>query len=235
VLVSLGFMTLGGFFLAHGPATPGVLPRGVPRELAAGSVVTLAGQLAMTVPAFVFAARYSPLLGRLRRSRAVTPRRLLAAVALAVLAFGADVTLQPVAMSDVERVVTGDHFSLEGERRTATILFTDLRGSTALAERVTPEQAVATVNAYPRAMARAVIDEGAILDKFTGDGLMAILGARTDARRGASARTSRRSMPSAARAASRRWATAWASTPARSCSAPSASQSGRTTPPWATR
>src|SRR5262249_17241243 len=72
-------------------------------------------------------------------------------------------------------------------RRTATILFTDLRGSTTLAERVPPEAAVATVNAYLRAMARAVIDEGGILDKFTGDGLMSIFGAMADPTTGATA------------------------------------------------
>jgi adenylate cyclase len=87
----------------------------------------------------------------------------------------------------VERVIVGDRLSLEGERRTATILFTDLRGSTTLAERVSPEAAVATVNAYLRAMARAVIDEGGILDKFTGDGLMAIFGAMGDAATGTAA------------------------------------------------
>lgn len=85
----------------------------------------------------------------------------------------------------VERVIVGDRLSLEGQRRTATILFTDLRGSTALAERATPEAAVATVNAYLRVMARAVIDEGGILDKFTGDGLMAIFGAMADPASGA--------------------------------------------------
>ncbi|OGO71654.1 MAG: hypothetical protein A3H36_07670 [Chloroflexi bacterium RIFCSPLOWO2_02_FULL_71_16] len=87
----------------------------------------------------------------------------------------------------VERVIIGDRLSLEGERRTATILFTDLRGSTALAERATPEAAVATVNAYLRVMARAVIDAGGILDKFTGDGLMAIFGAMSDPASGARA------------------------------------------------
>jgi class 3 adenylate cyclase len=87
----------------------------------------------------------------------------------------------------VERVIVGDHLSLEGERRTATILFTDLRGSTTLAERLSPEAAVATVNAYLRAMARAVIDEGGILDKFTGDGIMSIFGAMADPASGAAA------------------------------------------------
>jgi len=87
----------------------------------------------------------------------------------------------------VERVIVGDRLSLEGERRTATILFTDLRGSTTLAERVSPEAAVATVNAYLRAMARAVIDEGGILDKFTGDGIMSIFGAMGDPSSGVAA------------------------------------------------
>src|SRR5437762_7039208 len=52
----------------------------------------------------------------------------------------------------VERVIQGDPFRLEGERQTVTILFTDLRGSTTLAERLTPEQTIAAVNAYLRVM-----------------------------------------------------------------------------------
>lgn len=89
----------------------------------------------------------------------------------------------------VERVIQGDPLRLEGERQTVTILFTDLRASTALAESLVPEQAVAVVNTYLRAMARAVLDAGGILDKFTGDGLMAIFGALGDADHGAAAAT----------------------------------------------
>jgi adenylate cyclase len=48
------------------------------------------------------------------------------------------------------------------------------------------------MNAYLRVMARSVIDAGGILDKFTGDGLMAIFGAMGDTAYGA---------PAAARAA----------------------------------
>ncbi|TMF59955.1 MAG: adenylate/guanylate cyclase domain-containing protein, partial [Chloroflexi bacterium] len=76
-------------------------------------------------------------------------------------------------------------FRLEGERQTVTILFTDLRGSTTLAERLTPEQTIAAVNAYLRVMARCVLDNGGILDKFTGDGVMAIFGAMSDPTNGA--------------------------------------------------
>ncbi|MGH2491382.1 MAG: adenylate/guanylate cyclase domain-containing protein [Candidatus Limnocylindria bacterium] len=92
----------------------------------------------------------------------------------------------------VERVIGGDPLRLEGERQTVTILFADLRGSTALAEKLSPEQVISVMNAYLRVMARSVIDAGGILDKFTGDGLMAIFGAMGDPSHGA---------PSAARAA----------------------------------
>ena len=85
----------------------------------------------------------------------------------------------------VERVIQGDPLRLEGERQTVTILFADLRGSTALAERLEPEQVVAVLNTYLRVMARCVIDAGGILDKFLGDGLMAIFGAMGDPTHGA--------------------------------------------------
>jgi class 3 adenylate cyclase len=89
----------------------------------------------------------------------------------------------------VERVIQGDPLRLEGERQTVTILFTDLRGSTSLAERLTPEQTIGAVNAYLRVMARCVLDHGGILDKFTGDGVMAIFGAMSDPTNGALAAT----------------------------------------------
>jgi len=92
----------------------------------------------------------------------------------------------------VERVIGGDPLRLEGERQTVTILFADLRGSTALAEKLSPEQVISVMNAYLRVMARSVIDAGGILDKFTGDGLMAIFGAMGAPAHGA---------PAAARAA----------------------------------
>ena len=89
----------------------------------------------------------------------------------------------------VERVIQGDPLRLEGERQTVTILFADLRGSTALAERLQPEEVVTVINTYLRVMARSVIDAGGILDKFTGDGLMAIFGAMGDQTHGAAAAT----------------------------------------------
>ncbi len=89
----------------------------------------------------------------------------------------------------VERVLQGDPLRLEGERQTVTILFSDLRGSTAMAEHLQPEQVIDVINAYLRVMASCVIAAGGIIDKFTGDGLMAIFGAMGDPTHGASAAT----------------------------------------------
>jgi class 3 adenylate cyclase len=89
----------------------------------------------------------------------------------------------------VERVLEGDPLRLEGERQTVTILFSDLRGSTAMAEHLQPEQVIEVINAYVREMAGSVIAAGGIIDKFTGDGLMAIFGAMGDPTHGASAAT----------------------------------------------
>jgi len=66
---------------------------------------------------------------------------------------------------------------LEGERREATILFTDLRRFTPLAESLAPEQTVRVLNEVLRRLADAVLEYGGTLDKFLGDGLMAVWGA----------------------------------------------------------
>ncbi len=85
----------------------------------------------------------------------------------------------------VERVVAGDLLRIAGERRTVTLLFADLRGSTALAEQLAPEQVIAIVNAYVGELARCVFANDGMLDKFLGDGLMAIFGVLPDASCGA--------------------------------------------------
>jgi adenylate cyclase len=87
----------------------------------------------------------------------------------------------------VERVMSGETINLGGERRVVTILFGDLRGSTALAEKLTPEAVVGVLNAYVGTMAQCVFDNGGVLDKFLGDGLMAIFGVLPDPSHGATA------------------------------------------------
>ena len=67
--------------------------------------------------------------------------------------------------------------SLGGDRRRLTVLFSDIRGFTSIAERLDPEQLVRLLNTYLTPMARAVGDEGGLVDKFIGDALMAFFGA----------------------------------------------------------
>ncbi len=66
---------------------------------------------------------------------------------------------------------------LGGERIRATICFADVRGFTALAKRLPPERVVEILNAYFDAAVKVVFAHDGLLDKFYGDGLMAIFGA----------------------------------------------------------
>lgn len=72
-----------------------------------------------------------------------------------------------------------------GERRTVTVLFADLRDSTPLAEDLSAENMVELLNAYLGALARCVLAEGGMVDKFLGDGLMAVFGVLDDTGEGA--------------------------------------------------
>jgi class 3 adenylate cyclase len=76
----------------------------------------------------------------------------------------------------VEGVVTGNLLRSKGERRVATILFADLRDSTKVAEQLPADQVVELLNTYLGTFARVVEAFGGIVDKFLGDGLMAIFG-----------------------------------------------------------
>jgi class 3 adenylate cyclase/HAMP domain-containing protein len=61
-------------------------------------------------------------------------------------------------------------------RRELSVLFTDVRGFTSLAEEIEPEDLVDLLNAFLTEMTQAVFDEGGTLDKYLGDGLMAFFG-----------------------------------------------------------
>jgi class 3 adenylate cyclase len=63
---------------------------------------------------------------------------------------------------------------LGGTRQKVCILFADVRNFTQFAEQHTPEEVIEATNTYLTAMTEALHAHGGLLDKYTGDGLMAI-------------------------------------------------------------
>jgi class 3 adenylate cyclase/DNA-binding NarL/FixJ family response regulator len=58
-----------------------------------------------------------------------------------------------------------------------TVLFSDIRGFSTMAERLTARQIAEIVGRHLGAMAEVVVDHGGTIDKFQGDAVMAIFGA----------------------------------------------------------
>lgn len=66
---------------------------------------------------------------------------------------------------------------LGGERRKVTILTSDLRGFTALSERLQPEQVIDILNLYLEQMADVINHYQGTIDEFMGDGILVLFGA----------------------------------------------------------
>src|SRR5262249_12055567 len=67
--------------------------------------------------------------------------------------------------------------NLEGERKTVTALFADIKGSMELIEDIDPEEARAIVDPALKLMREAVQRYGGYVAQSTGDGIFAIFGA----------------------------------------------------------
>lgn len=65
----------------------------------------------------------------------------------------------------------------DGERKQLTVLFADVKGSMDLQESLDPEDWAAVVNDLVEVLAEGVQRFGGTVDKFTGDGVMALFGA----------------------------------------------------------
>lgn len=81
----------------------------------------------------------------------------------------------------VDRMLSsGTAPTLGGERREVTILVSDLAGYTQISENMPPESVVNLINRYFSNAADAVERHGGFVDKFMGDGMLAVFGAPLD-------------------------------------------------------
>ena len=89
------------------------------------------------------------------------------------------VTIQPLLPPQVaaQKALFGGDTS-QGKEQEVAVLFADLRDFTSMAERRLPYDVVFLLNQYFRAMGEAVQAAGGHVDKFIGDGVMAVFGLR---------------------------------------------------------
>lgn len=78
----------------------------------------------------------------------------------------------------VEKILANpDEIHLGGENQTVTILFSDIRGFTRMSENMEPHAVVELLNEYFSEMTDLIFESGGTLDKYLGDGIMAVYGA----------------------------------------------------------
>ena len=92
----------------------------------------------------------------------------------------ADIAVLPLMPADAGAADGSIRGGLEGRERSITILFTDLRASTGLAEGKLPYDVLFILNQFFHEMTQALAASNGHYSQFTGDGLMALYGLYAD-------------------------------------------------------
>lgn len=72
------------------------------------------------------------------------------------------------------------HYTMEGQSREMSVLFSDIRGFTDFSEKLPPAELAAVLNAYLSTMTRIVQQQRGTIDKYIGDAIMAFWNAPVD-------------------------------------------------------
>jgi adenylate cyclase len=77
----------------------------------------------------------------------------------------------------VDQIITKNvQVNLGGDRKTVTVLFSDIRNFTSITETRQPDQLVQILNEYFTEMARIIFENQGSLDKYIGDAIVAVFG-----------------------------------------------------------
>jgi class 3 adenylate cyclase/tetratricopeptide (TPR) repeat protein len=133
---------------------------GKPGESAGCSV----GQCAYCGSAMEKAARFCSGCGR--------PKTVMDAVGLHALSF-----LQSNLPAEFVDRITRSGASMVGERKHVTVVFADVRGSTALIDQLDPEEALEVLGPVLKRLMDAVHQHDGLVNQARGDGVMALFGA----------------------------------------------------------
>jgi adenylate cyclase len=139
------------------------------RDLAAGTERVAAGDYSQRLPV-VQDDDLGALAGSFNRMQAGLAERQRLQVAFGTYV---DPTLAARLLEQGEDIFTG-------ERREVTVMFVDIRDFTPFAEANTAEDTVARLNALFEIVVPAVVDAGGHVNKFLGDGALAVFGAPND-------------------------------------------------------
>jgi adenylate cyclase len=72
------------------------------------------------------------------------------------------------------------HYTMDGQSRDMTVLFSDIRGFTNFSEKLSPTELAEVLNAYLSTMTRIVQQQRGTIDKYIGDAIMAFWNAPVD-------------------------------------------------------
>ena len=78
---------------------------------------------------------------------------------------------------EVSEEILKGRVNMSGDNFEATVMFADIRNFTAMSEKLAPREVLQFLNDYLGCMINVIVEHNGIIDKFIGDGILAVFGA----------------------------------------------------------